>query len=384
MASTPPEQGKWLSATLVQKRPYGALCQKNSDDNDSPSKGTPSTQDDCDYYAINRRSSSASEHYSSTAAGSQDEAQKVCDTDSEGGEQEVSKNMRERSYEIWAEVQTVQMHGLPPGCMELDVEQFLCNAGFQGCVNFLQVPIDPATGHNVGYALINFMRPNDAKAFRSYCEGNTCTNGRNNFTVIPALVQGFEASFSPSHSHYGQRSGPAYHTSMVPQPSPLPPPAREQHRGALVAGSQQQQYCQQQQQQQQQSPLPPQQPAGTAAASWGRQTDFSSPAPPPATPKRFCGWCGSQRRGTTSFNCSSCGQLLDGGGGSYCNSVEVAAPMAQSWSQALAAMPSCASSHRAPELPAAAPAPPTRNAWTYPAYSQCWEGQGAMKLRAVR
>lgn len=73
---------------------------------------------------------------------------------------------------------------------EIDIE------GFSGGYDFFYLPMDVRNNANVGYAFINFLRPEEFARFRQHFEGYQFkrAGSKKISTVSPALVQGLKAN----------------------------------------------------------------------------------------------------------------------------------------------------------------------------------------------
>jgi len=71
----------------------------------------------------------------------------------------------------------------------------LHQAGFENTYNFFYLPMDLRNNANVGYAFINFVKPEDFERFSKGFQGHQFKQGgKRTAAVSPAVVQGFSAN----------------------------------------------------------------------------------------------------------------------------------------------------------------------------------------------
>lgn len=111
---------------------------------------------------------------------------------------------------------TVMIRSIPNRCSQHELIAELEAAGFQGCFDFLYIPLDVRTMSNVGFAFVNFTQP--AQALRCMRELPKHHFKRQKagkaVAVLPAHMQGLEANLR----HYEKT---AVNTSRLRQRRPV-------------------------------------------------------------------------------------------------------------------------------------------------------------------
>jgi len=100
----------------------------------------------------------------------------------------------------WANVLTVMVRSVPAKyTWHLLVEE-INSLGFEGCFDFLHLPVHPRTGMAKGYAFINFTSSNAAWNFKCLVEGRPLKHFRSEklVSISEAMLQGYEAN----HQHF--------------------------------------------------------------------------------------------------------------------------------------------------------------------------------------
>jgi len=114
-------------------------------------------------------------------------------------------------------ITTVMIRNIPNKCSQRELIAELESVGFQGCFDFLYIPLDLGTMANVGYAFLNFTHPSHAARcmevlpkhhFRRQCKVGKAV------AVCAAHMQGLEANLR----HYEKS---AVNTSRLRQRRPV-------------------------------------------------------------------------------------------------------------------------------------------------------------------
>jgi len=114
-------------------------------------------------------------------------------------------------------VTTVMIRNIPNRCGQRELIAELEAAGFQGCFNFLYIPLDLGTMSNVGYAFVNFTLPAHALRCMQALPKHQFKRQRKAgkaVAVLPAHMQGLEANLR----HYEKA---AVNTSRLRQRRPV-------------------------------------------------------------------------------------------------------------------------------------------------------------------
>jgi hypothetical protein len=112
---------------------------------------------------------------------------------------------------------TVMIRSIPNKCSQRELITELERAGFQGCFDFLYIPLDLRTMSNMGYAFVNFSHPVHAarcmKVLPNHHFQRQQKMGKG-VSVCPAHMQGLEANLQ----HYEKS---AVNTSRLRQRRPV-------------------------------------------------------------------------------------------------------------------------------------------------------------------
>jgi hypothetical protein len=114
-------------------------------------------------------------------------------------------------------ITTVMIRNIPNRCSQRELIAELEAAGFQGCFDFLYIPLDLGTMSNVGYAFVNFTLPTHALRCMQALPKHQFKRQRNagkSVAVLPAHMQGLEANLR----HYEKS---AVNTSRLRQRRPV-------------------------------------------------------------------------------------------------------------------------------------------------------------------
>merc|ERR1711920_71076 len=88
------------------------------------------------------------------------------------------------------------LRNIPNKYMQENLLEEIDAAGFAGSYDFFYLPMDVRNNANVGYAFINFFRPEEFDRFRLHFEGYQFkrAGSKKIATVSPAIVQGLKAN----------------------------------------------------------------------------------------------------------------------------------------------------------------------------------------------
>merc|ERR1711920_860200 len=88
------------------------------------------------------------------------------------------------------------LRNIPNKYMQENLLEEIDAAGFVGAYDFFYLPMDVRNNANVGYAFINFLRPEEFDRFRQHFEGYQFkrAGSKKVATVSPAIVQGLKAN----------------------------------------------------------------------------------------------------------------------------------------------------------------------------------------------
>jgi len=114
-------------------------------------------------------------------------------------------------------ITTVMIRNIPNKCSQRELIAELETAGFQGCFDFLYIPLDLGTMSNVGYAFINFTQPMHAARCMQVLPQHHFRRQRKvgkGVAVCAAHMQGLEANLR----HYEKS---AVNTSRLRQRRPV-------------------------------------------------------------------------------------------------------------------------------------------------------------------
>lgn len=114
-------------------------------------------------------------------------------------------------------ITTVMIRSIPNKCSQRELIAELESVGFQGCFDFLYIPLDLGTMANVGYAFINFTHPSHAARCMEVLPKHHFRRQRKvgkGVAVCAAHMQGLEANLR----HYEKS---AVNTSRLRQRRPV-------------------------------------------------------------------------------------------------------------------------------------------------------------------
>lgn len=92
---------------------------------------------------------------------------------------------------------TIMIRNIPKKCTQRMLLGDMVAAGFGDVIDFLYLPTDISSGKNLGYAFVNFVRPDCAQLFREQFHKRhlQCIRGsRAGLSVSFAVIQGFDAN----------------------------------------------------------------------------------------------------------------------------------------------------------------------------------------------
>merc|ERR1719265_345414 len=139
----------------------------------------------------------------------------------------------------WLSTYTVMMRNIPNKYSQQSLREEIEYEGFEGCFDFLYLPIDPETKANKGYAFINFVDPSYAWTFRNVFEARKMSsfNSGKVVSVVPAALQGFDANYAHYSSTQVNHKDPSVRPLFLREPSQLPDKPRRRRRagrGSLI------------------------------------------------------------------------------------------------------------------------------------------------------
>lgn len=104
------------------------------------------------------------------------------------------------AQDIAMPVTTLMLRNLPNECTRTQLFEQLEQAGFQGKIDFIYLPINFSTDRNFGYCFLNFRTADTASAFMEKFNGAPISKclpilkGDKVCKVVPAAIQGWEAN----------------------------------------------------------------------------------------------------------------------------------------------------------------------------------------------
>ena len=92
---------------------------------------------------------------------------------------------------------TLMVRNVPRRCTQRMLMSDIVMTGFGDLVDFVYLPTDISSGRNLGYAFLNFMRPESAESFRQTFHKKHLTGirgSRAGLSVSFAMIQGLQAN----------------------------------------------------------------------------------------------------------------------------------------------------------------------------------------------
>ena len=92
---------------------------------------------------------------------------------------------------------TLMMRNIPKRCTQRMLMSDVVMTGFGNCVDFVYLPTDISSGRNLGYAFLNFVKPEHAESFRNSFHKKHLSmirGSRAGLSVGYAIIQGFQAN----------------------------------------------------------------------------------------------------------------------------------------------------------------------------------------------